>query len=101
MSDEHHADSMGHSLLLAFDTDCPQFARGFELGRLWQLLQDDGDEAVEQIIHADTAEMVLRMGEALDRLVQAEPLDDHWMRVLFLVADEEVEVGLSPQPDLD
>lgn len=24
-----------HALLLAFDTDAPEFARGFEAGRVW------------------------------------------------------------------
>lgn len=35
MTDEH-----GFEPLLAFDTDDPQFARGFEAGRLWATLND-------------------------------------------------------------
>lgn len=66
--------------VLAFDTDEPGFARGFEAGRIWTLLQEDPDAVVGQPFHAANAEMVLRMVEALDLPLRAEFTDDEtWM----------------------
>jgi hypothetical protein len=76
--DEPH----GHSLLLAFDTSDPEFGRGFEAGRLWQLLQSDAEELVEYL-HASNAEMAMRMAEATGRNFQAEELDATWMEIIF------------------
>lgn len=39
----------GYALLLPFDTEGPEFARGFEAGRLWALMRDaDGRGARSQ-----------------------------------------------------
>lgn len=66
--------------MLPFDTDDPEFVRGFECGDLWRQLNLDVS-AFEQHIHATNAEMVLRMAEAAERKVTAEHLDDTWMIV--------------------
>jgi hypothetical protein len=76
----------GHELLLPFDTDDPAFARGFEMGRLWALLQEQPDE-LEQLVHASNTEMVLRMAEATGRDAVGEPVDDVWTEVRFGAAD--------------
>lgn len=83
-------DSAGHACLLPFDTDDTEFARGFEAGRLWALLQTTDDEIVETV-HASNAEMILRLAEATDRQVQAVDLDEHWIEVTF----SEVDGGLE------
>lgn len=75
-------DVSGHSCLLAFDTDEPMFARGFEAGRLWALLRADDGELVE-CIHANNAEMALRMGEATGRHVAARELGGEWLEATF------------------
>ena len=72
----------GFACALAFDTPGPDFVRGVEIGRLWELLK--GDEALpEQVLHASNAEMILRMAEATGRAVVSEDLDDCWIAVTF------------------
>ncbi len=74
-----------YGLILAFDregeTDEP-FAHGFECGRLWEIAKST-DEEFSQTVHAENAEMVLRMGEALGRSVVSEELGDDWIEVKF------------------
>lgn len=70
------------ALLLGFDTDEPQFVRGFEIGRVWQLLRTDDDEHVETV-HASNLEMLLRLAEATGRRVQTEDLDDTFVLATF------------------
>ena len=71
-----------HSLLLEFDAD-GDFVRGFEAGRLWTQLQDpeQHEALIGQPLHATNAEMILRMGEALDLVIAAEPQDDTWITI--------------------
>ena len=66
-------------LVLPFDTDDPEFVRGFEAGRLWEQLK--GGEAVDQTIHAANAEMAIRMCEATERRFSAEELDETWIEL--------------------
>jgi putative heme iron utilization protein len=73
----------GHACRLPFDTDEPLFARGFEAGRLWTVLEAQPDAYLEQIVHVTNTEMVMRMGEALGRPVRSEELDEVWMTVVF------------------
>ena len=80
----------GHGLLLPFDTDAPEFARGFELGRLWALLRL-GEDVRDEFVSSDNAEMVLRLAEATGRTVSAELLDESWMSVSFSAADNVLE----------
>ena len=72
----------GHVCVLPFDTNDHEFARGVEVGRMWESLQrDEGGSA--HLIHCNNAEMALRIAEATGRSVQAEELDGHWMEVTF------------------
>lgn len=75
-------DEAAHTLLLPFDTDSPDFARGFEAGRVWTLLGTNED-VVEVEVHAANTEMVMRMAEATDRVASGEVIDDVWNRVRF------------------
>jgi hypothetical protein len=84
------SDPSGHTCLLPFDTDDAEFARGFEAGRLWALLREREDEVVETV-HAVNAEMILRLGEATGRRVQAVDLDENWIEATF----SEVEGALE------
>ena len=72
-----------HELLLPFDTDDPQFARGFELGRLWNLLRDNPADSIEETVHASNAEMLLRLAEATARSVRTVDIDDTWLTATF------------------
>lgn len=73
----------GYGLLLPFDRDEPEFALGFEMGRLWTLLRENPDEQHAQNVHAENAEMVLRIAEASGRQVRSEELGDGWLSVEF------------------
>lgn len=65
--------------ILAFDTDDFEFARGVEIGRLWE--QFKSGEEIDQMIHAENAEMVMRIGESTDRVVTATEAGDGWMHL--------------------
>lgn len=71
--------SGAYSPLLPFDSDDPEFTRGFEAGRLWEQLRDP--EPFEQTIHASNAEMAIRMCETREREFEAVELDDDWMEL--------------------
>jgi hypothetical protein len=74
---------MSYSMLLQFDNQGKDFARGFEAGRLWTLLQATPDEPLEATVSAANAEMVLRIAEALDRPVRSDEMGDDWLTVWF------------------
>lgn len=59
-------ESESHALAVAFDTGDPEFARGVEVGRLWERLRAEPEPVVE-MVHVGNAEMVLRIAEALQR----------------------------------
>lgn len=63
-----------YGLALAFDSDDPEFARGVEVGRLWEQLKDP--EPLEQTIHAGNVEMAVRMAEATGRRMVVEDSPD-------------------------
>jgi hypothetical protein len=71
------------TLLLPFDTPDAEFARGFECGRLWALLRADPDAEIAEYVHAVNAEMLLRLGEATDRAVRTEDVDETWVLATF------------------
>lgn len=70
----------GYGLILAFDTDDPEFARGFEAGRLWERVKADQTDW-SQMIHAVNAEMVMRMCEAESRTFRAEEVNEEFVEV--------------------
>jgi hypothetical protein len=80
------AENGDYGLLLAFDAD-GDFVRGFEAGRLWTQLQDpeEHETLIGQALHATNAEMILRMGEALDLEIAAEPQDETWITITSIL----------------
>jgi type IV secretory pathway ATPase VirB11/archaellum biosynthesis ATPase len=68
---------MKYGLVLPFDTDDPEFARGFEAGRVWELMSDG--MPFEAVVHGANAEMYMRMAESLNLEITAEHMDDTWM----------------------
>lgn len=69
-------------LALEFDTDDPEFARGFEAGRLWEIFRRNDEHMLDgQFFHASNSELVLRMIDAWGRQgVTAEFTEDPvWM----------------------
>ena len=69
----------GHGLILAFDSDDPEFARGFEAGRLWSQLRGCPGQPVIELVHARNAELVFRMADATGRSVRGEDIGDDWL----------------------
>lgn len=73
------SDDAEYGLVLPFDTDEPEFTRGFEAGQLWERLERDGRAA--QLIHAENTEMVMRMAESKGLRFCAEDIGDGWLTV--------------------
>lgn len=83
---------MTFGLLLAFDTDDPEFVRGFECGRIWSELRSCEDTALgPYTMHASNAEMAIRIAEASGRIASSEELDATRIDVVFVV-DPDAEV---------
>jgi hypothetical protein len=75
-------DEPNYSLLLEFDNESNDFTLGFECGRIWAILQLR-EEPFDCEVHAENAEMILRMAEATNRSVQSKELGDGWLTVMF------------------
>lgn len=73
---------MGFNLLFPFDSDNPEFARGFEAGCLWEKIKTD-HTTWDRMIHATNSEMVMRMAEAENRGFRAEIVSDEWVNVFI------------------
>jgi hypothetical protein len=59
---------------LRFDTDDPEFARGFEIGILWERLNSFG--SCRMAVQATNAEMVMRVAKAAGCNFFGQELDD-------------------------
>jgi hypothetical protein len=68
-------------LICPFDSDDPEFVRGFEIGALWERLK--AGMPCEAMIHAANAEMVIRLAEASSVGFSAEDLGGDWIQVEF------------------
>jgi hypothetical protein len=74
--------------VLAYDTDEPEFARGFEAGRLWALLRESPKSELREYLRDTNVEMVMRIAEATGRRAQSRELGDGWLLVRFEAAPE-------------
>jgi hypothetical protein len=72
----------GGSLMLEFANDSRDFALGFELGRVWSVLNTT-DDPYDCEMHAENAEMMLRIGDATGRTVRWEEHNPTWATVYF------------------
>lgn len=79
-SDSDDEESFG--LMLPFDTDDAQFRRGIEIGIMWAELQAPGGQREFQI-HADCAEMAIRLGESRRMPFKADPVNEDWMVIRY------------------
>ena len=82
---------MSHfNMLLPFDTEDEQFARGFEAGRVWDLvgvaIANEELPTDPVTVHGSNAEMLLRIAEAHGVRLEAANLDETWMEVTFHAA---------------
>lgn len=81
-----------YGLLLAFDTDDPEFTRGFEIGQMWERLERDGF-LQQPLAHASNSEMFMRMAEAKGMRFSAEEVNDEWVSIT--IAPDLGPVGLD------
>jgi hypothetical protein len=72
------------SLALPFDTDNADFRRGVEAGMLWEAVRRS--PVVSMLIHADNAEMAIRIAEAARKPFTAEDCGADWIDVTIGVA---------------
>lgn len=92
MADEAHEGEERdfYGLLLPFDSDDPEFTRGFEVGHVYTVCKL-ADEPVTVTMHATNAEMAMRIGEATGRKVHSRELvggssedpSQDWIEVTF------------------
>jgi hypothetical protein len=64
---------------LRFDTDDPEFQRGFEIGVLWERLVTDG--ACNMAVSASNAEMVIRVAQAFGCQFSGREIEDDQISV--------------------
>lgn len=81
----------GYRTVLAFDRDEPEFAAGFECGRVWAQLEENEHVPVVETMRASNAEMVLRIAESRDRVARSVELCDGWIQVTFLPLGDDGE----------
>jgi hypothetical protein len=74
-------DMESEEFLLIFDSEDPEFSRGFACGEIWACLTDDVD-AIRAIITSDCTEMVMRMAEATDYTFEARDLTSEELALL-------------------
>jgi hypothetical protein len=81
-----------YGLELGFDTDDPEFCRGFEAADVYNAVKrfaeseapDDGPpETWTETVHATNAEMMLRIAERFGMGVHSEEVGGGWMHVVF------------------
>lgn len=84
------ADAETGRPLLLFDSDDPEFTRGFEAGVVWATLKamDDlallaREDTIVEYVHNENVEMVLRIAEARGWQARSSDVDDDYMRVTF------------------
>lgn len=71
-----------YRLVVAFDRESEDYARGAEIGMLFERLRRE-TPPVSTVIHASNAEMALRLAESLGLSVQSEELGDDWLEVVY------------------
>lgn len=75
-------------LVLPFDSDHPEFTRGFACGQAWQLIEM-GEPYIEMMITSDNLYMFITMADAKGYRIEGEEtgkeasnlLDTEWIRV--------------------
>ena len=80
------AEDAEYGLILPFDSDEPEFTRGFEAGALWERLKNQ--PGFEGTVHAENAEMVMRIAEATGCEFSGEDVGDGWLHVRLIKPQE-------------
>jgi len=75
-----------NELLMPFDSDHPEFTRGFECGQLWAALSLRPDEH-HVTIHSTNFEMARRCAKHFNYVVEVTQDDNTWINVEFSPAN--------------
>jgi len=73
------AEDAEFGLILPFDSDEPEFTRGFEVGQIWERLKHE--PIFEGPVHAENAEMVMRIAEASGCEFSGDDAGFGWVQV--------------------
>lgn len=84
-------EGVSYHLLLPFDTDNPEFARGWEAGRMYEQVRSWADDTAGYRLqiqaHWSNAEIAMRIGGLDSLTVSVEQIDDDWAVFYFERAD--------------
>lgn len=82
------SDDQGHyEIVLPFDTDSPEFARGFELGQIYERLscarQRGQPIELQRTIHSENVEMIMRIAGHFELDFTGEHIEgyDEWLHL--------------------
>jgi hypothetical protein len=73
---------MEYALVVAFDRDTVDFARGVEVGILHQRLRTE-PLPLEATVHVENAEMAIRLADTNGLTVRAENPNGEWLQLVF------------------
>lgn len=68
-------------LILTFDTEHPEFCRGFEAGLMWGRIEFGDEDPIPALVTPKNAEMIMRMAEASNCEFTGEWVNEDWMTV--------------------
>ena len=68
-------------LALEFDTDSRDFARGVQVGMVYERFCGKGGDGGDILVYSDCAEMLARMRDAGACFTITDSGDDNWIRV--------------------
>lgn len=84
---------MSNELLMPFDTDHPEFTRGFECGQLWTALSWRPDEH-SATLHSTNFEMARRIAKHYNYVLETIQDDNTWFSATFTPADAAGTINL-------
>jgi hypothetical protein len=76
------SDAEPFELVVPFDRDAPDFARGVEMGMLYERLRQ-GERPTGVMVHATNIEMAIRLAETFGVSASADELSQDWLSFSF------------------
>ena len=76
-------DEVRYRMVLPFDSDDPEFCRGWEAATIYESLRNDPFHRQRFQIHSENAEMALRIAERFGRPVMLLSDADDWLDMEF------------------
>lgn len=78
-------------LLMPFDSDHPEFTRGFECGQLWAALSLN-PASHSTLLHSTNMEMAIRCASAKGYKVEITQTDNTWIDATFTKLETEAGI---------